>query len=85
MDTQRNSLIPLEPLSPAHLTVEEARRLVRMGRTSFYRMAGVAFPIVKVGRSTRVPVAPLMAWAASLIETSPANTAAAQAAKGAVL
>ncbi len=47
------------------LTVPEAMARIRVGRSTIYRLLGVAFPMVKIGRATRVPAGPLDAWAAS--------------------
>ncbi len=47
------------------LTVPEAMARIRVGRSTMYRLLGVAFPMIKIGRATRVPAGPLDAWASS--------------------
>lgn len=54
---------------PEFLTVEEAARFLRIGRTTAYSLArayrstGRGLPVVAVGRLLRVPTARLVAWA----------------------
>ena len=48
---------------PLVLTVDEARRLLRIGRRQLYQaIARQDVPAVKVGRSIRIPRSSLEAW-----------------------
>ena len=48
---------------PLVLTVEEARRVLRIGRRQLYQaIARQDVPAVKVGRSIRIPRSSLEAW-----------------------
>ncbi len=51
---------------PLVLTVEEARRVLRIGRRQLYQaIARQDVPAVKVGRSIRIPRSSLEAWLAA--------------------
>ncbi len=62
---------------PAFLTVEEAAAIVRIGRTAAYQLArqfehtggAQGLPVVRIGRSFRVPLARLEAWAGAPLGT----------------
>lgn len=50
---------------PLVLTVDEARRILRIGRRQLYQaIARQDVPAVKVGRSIRIPRSSLEAWLA---------------------
>ena len=54
---------------PAVLTVDEARRVLRIGRRQLYRaIARHDVPAVKLGRSIRIPRSGLQAWLAASAE-----------------
>ena len=54
---------------PAVLTVDEARRVLRIGRRQLYRaIAKHDVPALKVGRSIRIPRSGLEAWLAASVE-----------------
>ena len=54
---------------PAVLTVEEARRVLRIGRRQLYQaIARHDVPAVKIGRSIRIPRSGLEAWLAQPVE-----------------
>ena len=54
---------------PPVLTVDEARRVLRIGRRQLYRaIAKHDVPALKVGRSIRIPRAGLEAWLAASVE-----------------
>ena len=56
---------------PAVLTVDEARRVLRIGRRQLYRaIARHDVPAVKLGRSIRIPRSGLEAWLAASAEGS---------------
>ena len=40
---------------PDVLTIEETAKVLRIGRSAAYAAAGVDFPVIKIGRSLRVP------------------------------
>ena len=51
---------------PLVLTVDEARRVLRIGRRQLYQaIARQDVPAVKVGRSIRIPRSSLEAWLAA--------------------
>ncbi len=66
---------------PDLLTVEEAARVLRIGRSSAYELAGrylasdgaEGLPVVRVGRLLRIPRVGLEQFAASPITAIPAN------------
>ena len=65
--------LPTEPVAlaelPAVLTVEEARRVLRIGRRQLYQaIARHDVPAVKIGRSIRIPRSGLEAWLAQPVE-----------------
>jgi excisionase family DNA binding protein len=65
---------------PAVLTVEEAGRVLRLGRTSAYQAVRAGeIPSIKVGRSLRVPTARL---AELLGDTDPTNATSPAATPG---
>ena len=47
------------------ITVPDAMARLQVSRTKFYEMAGVDFPLVKIGRATRIPLGALQDWVAS--------------------
>jgi excisionase family DNA binding protein len=54
---------------PPVLTVDEARRVLRIGRRQLYRaIAKHDVPALKVGRSIRIPRSGLEAWLAASAE-----------------
>ena len=54
---------------PPVLTVDEARRVLRIGRRQLYRaIARREVPALKVGRSIRIPRSGLEAWLATSVE-----------------
>ena len=54
---------------PLVLTVDEARRLLRIGRRQLYQaIARHDVPAVKIGRSIRIPRSGLEAWLAQPVE-----------------
>ena len=56
---------------PLVLTVDEARRLLRIGRRQLYQaISRQDVPAVKVGRSIRIPRSSLEAWLAAPNEKS---------------
>jgi hypothetical protein len=69
---------------PAFLTVEEAAAVLRIGRTAAYLLAGrwedtsgaEGLPVVRFGRSLRVPVHELQRLAGGVIDLTPRATAA---------
>lgn len=45
------------------LTVEEVGRILKISRTKAYEYVnGGKFPIIKIGRSIRIPAAPFFSW-----------------------
>ena len=65
--------LPTEPVAlaelPAVLTVEEARRVLRIGRRQLSQaIARHDVPAVKIGRSIRIPRSGLEAWLAQPVE-----------------
>ena len=58
------------PDRPDFLTVAEAARVLRIGRTAAYDQAGAYFasggeeglPVLRIGRQLRVPVASIESW-----------------------
>ncbi|HKB32686.1 MAG TPA: helix-turn-helix domain-containing protein [Candidatus Dormibacteraeota bacterium] len=66
-DLDRGSVM-LGDLPPV-LTVDEARRVLRIGRRQLYQaIARHHVPAVKVGRSIRIPRSSLEAWLAARVE-----------------
>jgi excisionase family DNA binding protein len=56
------------------ITVPEAMARIRIGRTTLYAAVKQgAFPIVKFGRATRIPLAEFDAWAVSKMTPPPAD------------
>lgn len=54
-------------MEPVLLTVEEAARALSLGRSKTYALlASGALPVVRIGRSVRVPAAALREWAEQL-------------------
>ena len=54
---------------PPVLTVDEARRVLRIGRRQLYRaIAKHDVPALKVGRSIRIPRSGLEAWLTASVE-----------------
>ena len=54
---------------PAVLTVDEARRVLRIGRRQLYRaITRRDVPAIKLGRSIRIPRSGLEAWRAASVE-----------------
>ena len=54
---------------PPVLTVDEARRVLRIGRRQLYRaIARHDVPALKVGRSIRIPRSGLEAWLTASVE-----------------
>jgi excisionase family DNA binding protein len=53
-------------MQPALLKVEQAARYLALGRSKTYELLAPRgpIPVVRIGRSTRVPVAALEAWVA---------------------
>ena len=50
-----------------YLTVDEARRRMRIGRTTIYKLiSDGAFPVIKIGRATRIPESAFSAWSSGL-------------------
>jgi excisionase family DNA binding protein len=65
LDRERVLLAELPPV----LTVDEARRVLRIGRRQLYRaIAKHDVPALKVGRSIRIPRSGLEAWLAASVE-----------------
>jgi excisionase family DNA binding protein len=65
LDRERVLLAELPPV----LTVDEARRVLRIGRRQLYRaIAKRDVPALKVGRSIRIPRSGLEAWLAASAE-----------------
>ncbi len=65
LDRERVLLAELPPV----LTVDEARRVLRIGRRQLYRaIAKHDVPALKVGRSIRIPRSGLEAWLAASAE-----------------
>jgi excisionase family DNA binding protein len=65
LDRERVLLAELPPL----LTVDEARRVLRIGRRQLYRaIAKHDVPALNVGRSIRIPRSGLEAWLAASVE-----------------
>ena len=65
LPTGRVALAELPPV----LTVDEARRVLRIGRRQLYRaIARRDVPALKVGRSIRIPRSGLEAWLAVSVE-----------------
>ena len=63
--TERVMLAELPPV----LTVDEARRVLRIGRRQLYQaIARHDVPALKLGRSIRIPRSGLEAWLASSAE-----------------
>ncbi len=71
-----------EPTNQEVLTVEEAARLLRIGRNAAYNLAHewratggrTGLPCVKLGRSLRVPVVQLQDILQGRVDTSTAGT-----------
>jgi excisionase family DNA binding protein len=64
LDRERVLLAELPPV----LTVDEARRVLRIGRRQLYRaIAKHDVPALKVGRSIRIPRSGLEAWLAASV------------------
>lgn len=62
LPTERVALAELPPV----LTVDEARRVLRIGRRQLYRaIARRDVPALKVGRTIRIPRSGLEAWLAA--------------------
>lgn len=60
--------VMLDELPPV-LTVDEARRVLRIGRRQLYRaIARHDVPALKVGRTIRIPRSGLEAWMAASID-----------------
>ena len=53
-------------MNEGFLTVREFLDTYALSRSTFYRIAGNQFPIIKIGRSTRIAKADAAAWAAGL-------------------
>jgi len=54
---------------PLVLTVDEARKVLRIGRRQLYQaITKQLVPAVKVGRSIRIPRSSLEAWFAAAVE-----------------
>ena len=67
LDPERMTLAELPPV----LTVDEARRVLRIGRRQLYRaIARHDVPALKLGRSIRIPRSGLEAWLAASAERS---------------
>ncbi len=65
LDAERVMLAELPPV----LTVDEARRVLRIGRRQLYQaIARHDVPALKVGRSIRIPRSGLEAWLAASAE-----------------
>ena len=65
LDTERVMLAELPPV----LTVDEARRVLRIGRRQLYQaIARHDVPALKLGRSIRIPRSGLEAWLAASAE-----------------
>ena len=71
------------PASPeALITLREFLQRYALSKTSFYRMCarGDGPPIVKLGRSTRIPVAAAASWLAARVRPASEISAGAGAA-----
>ena len=65
LDRDRVMLAELPPV----LTVDEARRVLRIGRRQLYQaIARHDVPALKLGRSIRIPRSGLEAWLAASLE-----------------
>lgn len=56
MDSTRQTAAPLL------LTVAEAAALTRIKRSMAYRLANTSWPVVRIGKAIRIPVAQLEDW-----------------------
>lgn len=67
-DPLHRERLALDELPPV-LTVDEARRVLRIGRRQLYRaIARHDVPALKVGRSIRIPRSGLVAWLSVSVE-----------------
>lgn len=56
---------------PFFVTIPEAQRLLRVGRTHLYRLIDDgALQRVKIGKKALIPVASIQSFAASLVEAA---------------
>lgn len=54
------------------LTVPEAAELLSLSRTTIYELvANGAFPVIKIGRATRIPTEALRRWVRDQLDSSP--------------
>jgi excisionase family DNA binding protein len=77
VDIRRRNVVAAQELMPDFLTVEEAAKVLRIGRTAAYGLTrqwratsgAVGLPVVRFGRQLRVPRAALEAFAGGPIST----------------
>ncbi len=56
--------VPAQPIPPVLLTVADAARALAIGRTTMYELIrDGSIPVIHIGRSTRVPVEAIRAFA----------------------
>jgi excisionase family DNA binding protein len=47
---------------PLLITIAEASKLAHVGRSTAYRLANSEWPVVRIGRVIRIPIAQLQKW-----------------------